>query len=573
MSGPLFAAATLAHWAGWVCAVAALYSVLLRALGAAAWSAASGRRVGLWASAGALLLLISLPVVRSESEGMWLPLVWPSLPWTGWLGVAATVLCCWRLWEALASPNPDAVRAKLRGAALCLAAASVFGWLFWIGDAPIAFLRGRVWVQPASIVAVVLLIGLAALVMRWTGRRAQSQRPLQTAATQIMLASGALVFCIPFAWLLVTSFKEDRDMASRTGIVWVPKVQEHVPYFDPNDPLYAFRHEGRSIQGTVLSEREGGRVVVDVFRPISMRGRTFVVERSALSPIPKQVPVVAGKLDGAIFRGMVVEELRDGRRTVEVLSPVSLEGRREVFQPTEIQPVRHVGLRWQNYTEALEYLPPETEYGLVYVKNSLFLVVMNVFGTVLSSALVAYAFARIRFPGNDLLFKVLLSTMMLPGAVTLLPKFLIFRSLGWIDSLSPLWVPAFFANAFNVFLFRQFFLQIPNELEDAAKIDGCNHVKTFWSVMLPQIMPALAVIAIGTFIASWNDFMGPLIYVNSPEIMPISYAVQLYNGERSAEPGMLMAFVTMAMLPVMLLFAFAQRYFIENVTLSGLGGR
>jgi multiple sugar transport system permease protein len=221
----------------------------------------------------------------------------------------------------------------------------------------------------------------------------------------------------------------------------------------------------------------------------------------------------------------------------------------------------------------LSYLPPETKGGLVYLRNTLLIVVLSVVGTVLSSSIVAYAFSRMRFPGRDAMFQVLLATMMLPGAVTLLPQFLIYRTFGWIDTLYPLWVPAFFASAFNVFLLRQFFMQIPMELEDASKIDGCSYLKTFWDIMLPQIKPALAVIAIWTFMGAWNNFMGPLIYINSPENMPLSYALQLFQGDRSGEPGLLMAFATLCMVPVLLLFFFAQRYFIEGVTLSGLGGR
>jgi len=163
--------------------------------------------------------------------------------------------------------------------------------------------------------------------------------------------------------------------------------------------------------------------------------------------------------------------------------------------------------------------------------------------------------------------------MMLPGAVTMMPTFLIFRELGWIDTLKPLWVPSFFASAFNVFLLRQFFLNIPMELEDAAKIDGCSYLRTFWQVMLPQIRPALAVVAIWTFMGSWNNFMGPLIYISSPEHMPIAYALQLFQNDRSGEPGLTMAFAAMATVPVLVLFFFAQRYFIEGVQLTGLGGR
>ncbi len=174
------------------------------------------------------------------------------------------------------------------------------------------------------------------------------------------------------------------------------------------------------------------------------------------------------------------------------------------------------------------------------------IVVGSVLGTLLSCSLVAYGFARLRFPGREFLFKVLLSTMMLPAAVTLLPQFLIFRSIGWVDTLYPLWVPAFFASAFNVFLLREFFKQIPYELEDAAKIDGCSYLRTFWSVLLPQVKPALIVVAIWTFMGAWNNFMGPLIYVNSQEQMPIAYALQLFNNDRGGEPALLMAFSTMA---------------------------
>lgn len=171
------------------------------------------------------------------------------------------------------------------------------------------------------------------------------------------------------------------------------------------------------------------------------------------------------------------------------------------------------------------------------------------------------------------MFTILLATMMLPGAVTMLPKFLIFKELRMVDTLYPLWLPAFFGSAFNIFLFRQFFSQIPGELEDAAKIDGCSYIKTYWSVMLPQIKPALAAVSVGTLLGVWNDFMGPLIYINSPEHMPLSYALNLFKGDRSGEPALLMAFTMMSFVPVVLVFFFAQKYIIENTSLSGLGGR
>lgn len=228
---------------------------------------------------------------------------------------------------------------------------------------------------------------------------------------------------------------------------------------------------------------------------------------------------------------------------------------------------------WRNYPDALKFLPPDSGYGLLNLGNTLIIAVMSVIGTVLSSSLVAYGFARMRWPGRDILFGLLLATMMLPDAVTMMPRFLIFRELHWVDTLLPLWVPSFFASAFNVFLLRQFFMGIPQEMEDAAKIDGCGPLGTWWRVMLPLVRPALAAVTIMTFLGAWRDFMGPLIYISSPEKMPISYVLQLYNSAHGGEPGLLMAATTLVVLPVIVLFFFTQRYFIEGVSLTGIGGR
>ena len=228
---------------------------------------------------------------------------------------------------------------------------------------------------------------------------------------------------------------------------------------------------------------------------------------------------------------------------------------------------------WKNYPDALHFLPPASDYGLLNLANTLIIATMSVVGTVLSSSFVAYGFARMRWPGKDWLFGVLLATMMLPDAVTMMPRFLIFRQLHWIDTLLPLWVPSFFASAFSVFLMRQFFMGIPQELEDAAKIDGCGPFTTWWRVMMPLVKPALAAVTIMTFLGAWKDFLGPLIYISSPEKMPLSYVLQLYNAAHGGEPGLLMAATTLVILPVIVLFFFTQRYFIEGVSFAGLGGR
>jgi len=344
---------------------------------------------------------------------------------------------------------------------------------------------------------------------------------VRLSATHMALLAGTFLFVIPFAWLVSTSLKSDDEQAVFPP-VWIPTQQV---------------------------------LVHSVKRPDGTPGR--------LSTLKDGTKVVE------------FEELPSGDIKVAPLLPDGNVDKSKVITSTrsELTKVRRIEPRWLNYVEALMYLPPDTFYGWTFLKNSLILTVLSVLGTVLSSSMVAYSFARLRWPGREGWFKVMLATMMIPGAVTLMPQFLIFRSLGWIDTLKPLWVPAFFGSAFNIFLLRQFFLGIPNELEDAAKIDGCGPFTTYWKVMLPQVKPALAAIAIMAVLAAWNNFQGPLIYLSSPEQMPMAYGLQLYQQDHAGEPGLMMAASTMVVLPIVILFFFSQRYFIEGVSLSGLGGR
>jgi ABC-type glycerol-3-phosphate transport system permease component len=221
-----------------------------------------------------------------------------------------------------------------------------------------------------------------------------------------------------------------------------------------------------------------------------------------------------------------------------------------------------------NYRRALQYIPFWR-----FVGNSLYLVVLNVLGQLFACSLVAYGFARLKFYGRDVLFGILLATMMLPGQVTMIPVFLIFKSLGWYDTLKPLWVGSFFGSAFYIFLMRQFFLTIPQDLEDAAKIDGCSFFGTYWRILLPLVRPALATVAIFTFMGTWNEFMGPLIYIGSSNLTPLSLGLFMFRSEHGGEWGMMMAASTLMTLPVVVIFFFAQRYFIQGVTLTGMGGK
>lgn len=223
---------------------------------------------------------------------------------------------------------------------------------------------------------------------------------------------------------------------------------------------------------------------------------------------------------------------------------------------------------FHHYGDALRKVPI-----IRYLGNSFYLTFLNLVGSLLSCSLVAYAFARYSVPGSRILFGLLLATIMLPHHVTMIPLFLIFRQLNWVDTFLPLWVPSFFGNAFLIFLLRQFFRSIPNELFDAARIDGASEFVQYWRIMLPLSKPALATIAIFQFQWTWNDFLYPLIYINSQDKKTIALGLQdFYKSQTAVEWQQLMAASVIMVVPVVLLFFFLQRYFIEGITLTGLKG-
>ena len=222
---------------------------------------------------------------------------------------------------------------------------------------------------------------------------------------------------------------------------------------------------------------------------------------------------------------------------------------------------------YRNYRGALNYIP----FGR-YVMTSAFLVILNIIGTVISCSLVAFAFARLQWPGRQFSFALMMATMMIPAQVTMIPYFLIIKHLGWYNTLNPLWVISFFGNAFNIFLLRQFMKGIPRDLEDAARIDGCNFLQVYWHVIMPLIKPTLACIAIFTFMGVWNDFMGPLIYLSDQTLYPLSLGLYALNVQEGGNYGMMMAGSFLMTLPVVVIFFFAQKYFIQGVTLTGMKG-
>ncbi len=408
------------------------------------------------------------------------------------------------------------MKAHLKAIAGAVLASWVFGTVLYV-ELPVEFFYRML---AAALLVLALQFGIYRIALRprfgWADFKGMRACTRNTVLHMVLL-SGSVIFVLPFVWLVSTSLKEDSQM-SKFPPEWLPTQQVEV----------------------VLNGAE------------------------------RKVSTTA--YNGTTVRVATMTEHYDGTRDVQVIAPASLRGDTFVTRDRDLKPVRHFAPLWSNYSDALKFLPADTDHGLVFLENTLIVTSLSIIGTLLSSSMVAYGFSRLKWPGRDVTFTVVLATMMLPAAVTMMPVFLIFRWMGWIDTLKPLWFPSFFASAFNVFLLRQFFLGIPTELEDAAKIDGCSPYLTYWRIMLPLIKPALAALTIMGFMGAWNDFRGPLIYISSPSKETLAYALQLFQNSHGGEPGMMMAASTMVMVPVLVLFFFTQRYFIEGITLTGIKG-
>ncbi len=223
---------------------------------------------------------------------------------------------------------------------------------------------------------------------------------------------------------------------------------------------------------------------------------------------------------------------------------------------------------WSNFREATSQYP----FGL-YAKNTLIIAGLNIAGVLLTASMAAYAFARLHFPGRDLIFMILLSTLMLPFTVLMIPRYIQFRELGWLDSWKPLIVPNWFGGSvFFIFLLRQFFRTIPRDLSDAAKLDGASEFRIYWQIVLPLSKPALAVVAVFVFLDTWNDFLAPLIYITSPDKYTVSLGLSQFLGNYTSQYAYLMAASTMMIIPTILVFVVAQRYFVHGVVLTGVKG-
>lgn len=329
-----------------------------------------------------------------------------------------------------------------------------------------------------------------------------------TALTYGVLVALSCGFLMPFLWMVSASLKTDAT------------VHEYPPTLVPWE--------------TVLRESQGRKLPVAEYRP------------AAAAPA---------------VEALVVHE-RPGEYVLEV------DGR-EVSAPRESVRIRRVARpRWGNYREAWTAKPFAR-----YTLNTLIITLSCIVGQVLSASLVAFGFSRLRFPGRGPLFLVVLATMMLPSQVTMIPQFLIYRSFGWIDTFLPLIVPSFLGGgAFFIFLFRQFFMTLPRELDESARLDGASSLRVYASVLMPLCRPIIATIAVFSFIGHWNEFMGPLIYLNSEEKMTLALGLRTFQGAYTTYLHLLMAAATVALLPVIVIFFFAQKQFVRSIVLSGVKG-
>jgi multiple sugar transport system permease protein len=327
-----------------------------------------------------------------------------------------------------------------------------------------------------------------------------------------------LFFLLPFLWMLITAFKSGQDVF-HTPPRWLPYDNVRVEVNGELLPLYNVQTENGLRQLAAVKILEGVGTFVDPANP------------------------------SQVFE----YEIQEGAVKIA-------------------EPVMEISFRWQNFPDAMNRgsRPTVGASFWVYFRNSLIIAFFAIVGTLLSNAPVAYAFARLKFRGRELLFILVLATMMLPFQVTMIPVYLLFNNLlGWGDTFLPLIIPTFFANAYDVFLLRQFFRTIPEEMCDAARVDGASEWQIFTRIVLPLSVPVLATVTVFTFLWAWNDFTGPLLFLTSPRNFTMALGLQDFQSQRTMVWNQLMAASVVFTVPIIIAFFFAQKTFIQGIKLTG----
>jgi len=386
---------------------------------------------------------------------------------------------------------------------------------------------------------------------------------------------GALIFVIPLVWMVSTSLKYPTDIFT-TPPKWLP-ISDVSWKLDPDvrSQQAGYVKIARGANGTnIIYLMSGLKKSAKVLSTMTLSGAAqlnvqkgdYVAEGDIIAKLPTSG---VAKVNGNII--MIAD--KEGNVIDRIEAPLNSKVKVATGDRiTKDDKVAVIPPQWHNYVEA--WSPKAlSETFTTYLLNTIFITVCGLLGTLLSSAFVAYGFSRFKFPYRDQLFLVMVSTMMIPTQVTMIPTFILFKYIGWIDTFAPLIVPTFFGGgAFNIFLMRQFFMTIPYELDDAAKIDGCNYFQIFWLILMPLVKPALVTIAIFGFVYNWNDFMNPLIYLNSSSKYTLALGLQTFTTMYGSYYHLMMAASTIVLLPILIVFFFGQKYFIEGVATSGLKG-
>ncbi len=343
----------------------------------------------------------------------------------------------------------------------------------------------------------------------WLSQTTKGAEFLAKGLTTLILAAGAVVIMIPLAFMVSTSLKSPGQIRSDANTLF-PRKQEIATINSETFPLYDVTVDGVTRQMAMLKKLPGG------------------MARFADPANPENMVELTLKEQTALYK---------------------------------------LDIHWENYPEALTAMP-----FFRYLGNTLLVTFIGMAGMLFSSSLVAYGFSRFRAPWINILFLVLLSTIMLPTQVRLIPLYIFFQKLGWVDSLLPLIVPQFFANAYDVFLLRQFFLTIPLEMDEAAKIDGANPLQVLLYILLPQARPALVSVGIFHFLYAWNDFYEPLIFLHSKDNWTLAVGLQTFDALYTINTHLIMAVSVLMIVPPILLFFFSQKIFTQGVVFSGVKG-
>jgi len=406
------------------------------------------------------------------------------------------------------------------------------------------------------------------------GNKVGAKNPILNGALHVILLAAGSMFMLPLLWMTVTSLKP-LSQTMQLPPTWIPRatlavidgqerVVEKQKQLEAPHAIVVLRggHEVGQRKLLDASEIKEGKALVKYV----IAGREEYEKEPVPVDIIKQCPV------GFWHVTEWVPQFSEAREKAQS------EIRWDCLDGKELKDVPHAF--WSNYAGALQRMrqtgddPGFFAAGFMrYLLNTLWICLLSVLGVVVSCTLVAYSFSFLNFPGRNILFGLTLTVMMVPFPATMVPLFDVFRSLGWVGTFKPLWVPAWFGGAFYIFLLRQFFLGLPRDLLDAARIDGCSELEIIWHVIVPLARPALAMIALFQFLGCWKDFMGPLLYLADRSQFTLSLGLQQFQSQQGGTPWhILMAASMMFSLPLIVLFILARKTFMQGIAMTGIKG-